>query len=414
MGRRKKAEEKPIRGVTIRKTAAGTEYLRISFTFKGKRFQKALNIPPTPHNISAANRKLEQIRLEIQMGTFDPDTHFHSPKPAQKDRKIRELVLERMERKRKLGGAKGWSESTYSERKKLFTKHLDPNFGHLTLPELTANHVRNWVSKQTFSLNHGQLIMSLLNPIVKEALADGTIDRHPYEHVQLSEYLSQPTLRQRRERIDPLSESEVFLILDATKDPQIRNYLQFMIFSGLRMQEGPVVRWDDVNWHDRTLTISRAVGVANNKEYLKTTKTDSERTVELTTPAWEALQSQRKYTQLEGGYIFKPLASSNPSKYDWISRTRIRSIWTRALSRAGVRSTNRSPKQTRHTFCSLMIAAGKPLTWVAQQAGHASLSMLEQHYAQSVRLAANKHQDYDFGQAIKEAREREQAAKGGQ
>ncbi len=410
MGRRKKATEAPIRGVTIRTTAAGTEYIRISFTFKGKRFQQALNVPPTPHNISAANRKLEQIRLEIQMGTFDPDAHFHRPGPTPKDRKIRELVLERMERKRQLKGAKGWSASTYSERKKLFDKHLDPHFGHLTLPELTANHVKNWVSKQTFSLNYGQLIMSLLNPVVKEALADGILTRHPYEHIQLSEYLSQPTLRQRRERIDPLSEEEVFKVLEAASDPQIRNYLQFMFFSGLRMQEGPVVRWNDVDWNERTLTVCRAIGMANNQEYLKTTKTEDERTIELTTPAWEAILNQRKYTQLEGGFIFKPLPTSNPAKYEWLARTRIHHIWSNALKRAGVRTTNRSPKQTRHTFCSLMIAAGKPLTWVAQQAGHASLSMLEQHYAQSVRLAAHKHQEYDFGQALKEAKARQAGA----
>jgi hypothetical protein len=53
-----------------------------------------------------------------------------------------------------------------------------------------------------------------------------------------------------------------------------------------------------------------------------------------------------------------------------------------------------------------MIAAGKPLTWVAQQAGHSSLAMLERHYAKAVRLAAGKHQDYDFTKALEEARER--------
>ncbi|GGO89223.1 phage integrase [Marinobacterium nitratireducens] len=413
MGKRRETEAIPARGVSIRTTQAGTEILQLAFSYKGKRYRKSLNVSPTRNNILAANRRLEQIKLDIQMGVFDLEKYFDTPDPlAQaKSATIGDLVWERMERKRRIEGANGWDASTYGERLKLYRNHIAPNFGHLTVPELTARHIKDWLTRQTFSLSYGQIIMSLLNPIVAEALADGVIDRHPYQHIKLADYLTQRTTRQRKERIDPLDEQEVHALLGSIRKPQERNYLQFMLFSGLRLQEGPLVRWEDIDWNHRTLLVSRAIGHANDKEYVKSTKTGEERTVELTPPAWDALMSQRQFTQLQGELIFVPPYHRRDMAYEWMSRTYIRSLWARALKQAGIRSANRSPKQTRHTFCSLMIAAGKPLTWVAQQAGHSSLAMLEQHYAKAVRLAANRHQEYSFEGALQEAIERDETAK---
>ncbi|GAA0685352.1 site-specific integrase [Marinobacterium maritimum] len=412
MGRRQTTKEnaQPIRGVTIRTTAAGTELIQLAFTYKGKRYRKSLNVSPTPQNILAANRRLEQIRLEIQMGSFQLEKHFepNDELATLKKTPLRELIKERMDRKLRLTGRSGWEQSTYSERLKMFNLHIEPTFGHLTVTELTATHVKNWLKKKTFSLTYGQLLMSIMNPVIEEALADGVIDKHPYKHVKLADYLGQKTTKERKERIDPLSEVEISLLLDKTKDSQERNYLQFMLFSGLRMQEGAVIRWEDVDFKQRTITVCRAVGHDNNKEYLKSTKTGEERIVDLIPPAWEALMNQRKHTRLSAGFVFLPTYSRRDRGYEWPARTYIRSMWTRALNRAGIRSVNRSPKQTRHTFCSLMIAAGKPLTWVAQQAGHSSLAMLEKHYAKAVRLASNKHHDYDFSSALEEARRREE------
>ncbi len=412
MGRRQKSEEAPARGVSIRKTPAGNEVLQIGYTFKRKRYRHSLNFPPTPANIRAANQKISQIRLEIKMNVYDPERHFDmdTPQARAKERTIAELVKDRMDRKLRITGAQGWEESTYGERLKMFNKHIEPNFGHLTLPELTGHHIKIWLKKCDFGLSYGQLIMSLLNPIVKDALAEGIIEKHPYQHIRLTEYLGQATTQQRKERIDPLDEGEIHLLLQAFTDPQARNYHQFMLFSGLRMQEGPVVEWGDIDWNNRTITVSRAVGFANNEEYLKTTKTGEERIVELIPPAWDALMNQRQHTQLNGGLIFRPANKTRSNRYDWMARTHLRSTWTSALKKAGIRHKNRSPKQTRHTFCSLMIAAGKPLTWVAQQVGHSSLAMLEKHYAKAVRLAAGRHQDYDFGQALEDARKRQSAA----
>jgi integrase len=398
MGRKQNSRtEAPIRGVTIRTTQAGNQIIQIGYTFKGKRYRYSLNVPPTANNIRAANRKLEQIRLEIQMGVFQPDNHFErfdADDPA--NQLLTDAVLEYMKRKRKLTGRYGWAESTYSERMKQFNLHIYPEFQGITLGELSGRHIQNWLKRSSFALNYGQLLLSLINPVVRAAVADGVLDKHPFEHVRPADYLGQKTTQQRKEEINPLSEDEVYRLLSVVDKPALRNYLQFMFFSGLRLQEGRVLRWDDVDLKAGTVHVRRAVGIADNREFLKTTKTGEDRIVDLTGPAKQALIAQQEFTLPGCPYVFPPIYNMAKSQYYWMTRTYIRSFWDRYLEKAGISRKHRSPKQTRHTFCSLMIATGKPLTWVAQQAGHTSLAMLEKHYAKAVKLAASRHQEYQF------------------
>lgn len=53
--------------------------------------------------------------------------------------------------------------------------------------------------------------------------------------------------------------------------------------------------------------------------------------------------------------------------------------------KAGVRY--RRPYQTRHTYASMMLTAGEPLGWVANQLGHRDLSMLARVYGRWIKSA---------------------------
>ena len=53
-------------------------------------------------------------------------------------------------------------------------------------------------------------------------------------------------------------------------------------------------------------------------------------------------------------------------------------VWKPALRRAGLRY--RTMYQTRHTFATLMLAAGEDIGWVAKQLGHTSIEMVIRRY----------------------------------
>lgn len=60
------------------------------------------------------------------------------------------------------------------------------------------------------------------------------------------------------------------------------------------------------------------------------------------------------------------------------------------MKRAGVRY--RNPYQTRHTFASVMLAAGHDPKWVATQMGHETTEMLERTYGKWIKQAAADRQ----------------------
>ncbi|MCV6610308.1 MAG: tyrosine-type recombinase/integrase [Amphritea sp.] len=79
-------------------------------------------------------------------------------------------------------------------------------------------------------------------------------------------------------------------------------------------------------------------------------------------------------------YVCKELAFLDPTTGkpwggDHIIRKR---VWTSALAKAGIKY--RNPYQTRHTFASTMLSAGKNPLWVAQQTGHKDWGMIRKVY----------------------------------
>tara|TARA_R110002096_G_C14246149_1_gene693305 strand:- start:274 stop:513 length:240 start_codon:yes stop_codon:yes gene_type:complete len=73
-------------------------------------------------------------------------------------------------------------------------------------------------------------------------------------------------------------------------------------------------------------------------------------------------------------------------------------MWPAALKRAGVALTNRSPKQIRHTYASLMLSEGMAPMQVATSMGHASLAMLEKHYAKALMKGKSKRRSLDLSE----------------
>lgn len=59
-----------------------------------------------------------------------------------------------------------------------------------------------------------------------------------------------------------------------------------------------------------------------------------------------------------------------------------RSVWYPALERAGLQ--RRNPHQTRHTFATLLLAAGESPEWIANQMVHTTTTVLFRVYSRYV------------------------------
>jgi integrase len=141
-------------------------------------------------------------------------------------------------------------------------------------------------------------------------------------------------------------------------------------FSGLRPGEIQAMRWQDANWPDFiTNTIHVTMSYEARSKVLGAPKTDrSVRDVDMVPTVRVVLES------LPGreGVVF-PRADGGI-----FSRDTMYDAWQRTLQKAGVRSIR--PYDLRHTFASLLIAAGKNPLYIAQQMGHYSAGFTLETY----------------------------------
>lgn len=221
------------------------------------------------------------------------------------------------------------------------------------------------------------LPLANVQSVLRDAIDDDLLESNPllgwkYENAEALK---------TTDDVDPFNTIEREATLSACNDAPYRNMFEFAFWTGLRTSEIVALRWDDIDWLCAEARINKGkTQPAKKPEPPKTRK--SIRDVKLLGPALKALKRQKTITFLQGGEIFRDPRTGNP----WVGDEAIRQgPWKSALRRAGVRY--RRPYQTRHTYASMMLTAGEPLGWIAQQMGHADLSMLSRTYARWIRSA---------------------------
>lgn len=75
------------------------------------------------------------------------------------------------------------------------------------------------------------------------------------------------------------SDETINLIIDNIRSIRYKRLIQFIALSGCRVSEGIALEWDDVNWNDKTISISKTL---SSRNIVKETKTKVSRLFPLT------------------------------------------------------------------------------------------------------------------------------------
>lgn len=205
--------------------------------------------------------------------------------------------------------------------------------------------------------------------VVLDASGDPAFDE-PLPVTLIADYEAQA------KHADPLDENERALTLSKMHG-QVRNYYIFAMWSGLRTGELIALRWCDVDLAGGRI----CVRLAYSKKFFTKTKGRRARWVKLMPPALAVLKAQQSLTGDVGRWVFhNPLTSDR-----WQNSERLRMHWVHALKAAGVKY--RYPYQCRHTYASLMVSAGEPAEWVAEQMGHLDGRLVAAVYGRWLRRA---------------------------
>lgn len=231
------------------------------------------------------------------------------------------------------------------------------------------NRLQTMISGKTLDL-----VMIVFNGIFQEAIYDEEVDKNPFIHIRRVKTTSEPA--------QPLSKDEVKLLLASTKG-WFRSFLGLAFFTGMRTGEMLGLKWEDVNWKEGEITISRTRGDSGIETTPKTA--NSRRIIPIFEELRPYLESQCLLTGKYDGYVFLN-SSQNPFR----DSHRIRDHhWKKALEKCGIEY--RRLYDTRSTFATMMVSSNLySVNLIAQILGHADVSMLFRRYNKYIKNDVQK------------------------
>lgn len=203
----------------------------------------------------------------------------------------------------------------------------------------------------------------VLASALSDAVRDGLIAVNPADRERVK------PLKHEERDVNVWTATEVQRFLDACLTDACALYAYFYtaLTTGLRVGELAALRWADLT--ESTLRVERSV----DSSWTKTPA--GRRTLPLPVDTRQVLDRHRAVLAVEriGGPLVFPTSSGGP-----VTRHHANATLKRWSSRAGV--PRRTPHELRHTYASMMIAAGANPSELARLLGHTNASFTLRRY----------------------------------
>ncbi len=170
--------------------------------------------------------------------------------------------------------------------------------------------------------------------------------------------------------------------------PSFYLFLLTAVRTGLRLGELIGLRWGDLDFHGRFIEVKRQW----TRGAYAPTKSGKMRRVDMSRQLSEAMRQAMESHRAELTGDGKELDPEEPAFRNGtggpLDESNVRKRLLRpCLERAGLRQIH--PHVLRHTFASLLLSTGEPITYVKEQLGHASIQLTVDTYGHLIP-GANK------------------------
>ncbi len=266
---------------------------------------------------------------------------------------------------------------------------LVPELGSLPLTAITRDTVRTLVARWSQDRNRRTAqergisrrtvreALRTLSAILSTAEEDGLIPANPAR--RMGRFLPKAT----DDEIEVFTREELVAILAAAEEVYPTTYYPFIFClarAGLRLGEAIALEWADVDFADRVLLVRRT----ERNGQVSAPKNSKGRRVDMSAQLTSVLAGLKTCQEAEAVVNGSTpptrmfLSPSGPVDEDYFRN----SVWASLLRRVGLRY--RKPHCLRHTFASLLIAAGEDIVYVSKQLGHDSPALTLKVYAHLV------------------------------
>jgi integrase len=250
-----------------------------------------------------------------------------------------------------------YKPSVVREYERSLRLHVLPTLGGAKLSKIQRREVQRLADELLASGADPSTIRNALKPlqvIYRRAIEDGDIAVNPCERLRL------PAARGRRERIASPTEAAALI---AALRPEDRALWGCAFYAGLRRGELRALEWHDVDLADGLIRVERSM--SGHGETAAPKSRAGRRGVPIVAALRDLLVEHKLVTRREEGLVFgsRAVQPFTPTAV----RKRALTAWRRAgLAPIGLH-------ECRHTFASLLIAAGVNAKAITAYLGHASI-----------------------------------------
>ncbi|MDB9509758.1 tyrosine-type recombinase/integrase [Kamptonema animale CS-326] len=350
---------KSPKGTVVVSSVRGMLRLRLPrHLFGGQQKCLYLNLSDTPVNRAAAEQKAQAIATDIAFERFDFSLGKYQPQIQAIDEfpfTLKEL----------------WEQYTAHKSKSLSITTLNKDFkrvaAHIAaLPTHLLRDARK-IRKHliaTLTVGAAKKTLMQINACCQWACDEELISRNPF--VNLPKIKAMKT----QNKIDPFTKHERDIIITAFERdrPHYAPFVKFLFWTGCRPSEAIGLQWKHIAPDLSRITFVEAVVEKNRKD----TKTHTIRKFPVNPQLKSLLQSIKKSPNLET-LVFTSVEGCMVDGHNFLERE-----WTTILNENVI--AYRVVYNCRHTFITLCLEAGVPVTQVAKWVGN-SPQTIWKHYA---------------------------------
>ncbi|WP_199453171.1 tyrosine-type recombinase/integrase [Marinobacter sp. bablab_jr008] len=282
------------------------------------------------------------------------------------------------------------ADSTYTNYRAK-ARLIDQYFKRMNLRSMRKKDIKKFLSyldTHGYSNKTINEYLIVLRGVLDDVVEDGLIDANPTAGIS--------NLQTLKPEPDPFESSEVAVINAACPIfcSEIALF-QLGLFTGLRISELLGLAWEDIDFEERKISVTRAK-VQGKLKAPKNKK--SKRVLRMNRSSFQLLGRLRDLNQSQKAKSYTMTREDNKTEF----RIKLRMLFLNSstgspisnesyyakyffkplLKRAGVRY--RGPNTARHTFASQMLTQGLPLAWIAAQLGHETTTMLFRNYGKYI------------------------------
>ena len=266
--------------------------------------------------------------------------------------------------------------STFENVKSKVEKMTEKHFDGLKLKKITVAYCQRVVielSKSYVLYNH---YLSVINRIFKYAVLMDILDSNPFDKV------IKPKSRQVQRKGNFLTKEELKEFLKLAQTATLSYFfplVHLMSYTGLRQGEALALKWSDIDFENKKITVDKTATRIKEKQTLQTPKTkNSKRVISIDPTTLSILKSWKKdqikiyfkngkHFEGDDNFIF------TNQRGEWVHIHNFIPYFKRFISDHKLKPI--TPHGLRHTHASLLFSAGVEPKNISDRLGHSTVQI---------------------------------------